>query len=129
MSDQVLGRTGPDQVREPIRNGSGASIIGPRNPSREAENPNILSPPRTDAGSLIRLDVRSTDDGRLMVLEANAKPDLTRPTNDATSLVCAGLYEYGMDYDDLILSLLADRLDGLFTQRRASVRHLIDLLD
>jgi D-alanine-D-alanine ligase len=79
--------------------------------------------------SLIRLDVRATADGRLMVLEANAKPDLTRPTNEATSLVCAGLYEYGMDYDDLILSLLADRLDVLFTQRRASVRHLIDLLD
>jgi hypothetical protein len=34
-----------------------------------------------------------------------------------------------MDYDDLILSLLADRLDTLFTQRRAAVRHLIDLLD
>ena len=79
--------------------------------------------------SLIRLDVRATADGRLMVLEANAKPDLTRPTNEATSLVCAGLYEYGMDYDDLILSLLADRLDVLFTQRRAAVRHLIDLLD
>jgi D-alanine-D-alanine ligase len=79
--------------------------------------------------SLIRLDVRTAPDGRLMVLEANVKPDLTRPSNEATSLVCAGLYEHGMDYDDLILSLLADRLDSLFNQRRASVRHLIDLLE
>lgn len=79
--------------------------------------------------SLIRLDVRAAADGRLMVLEANVKPDLTRPGNEATSLVCAGLYEHGMDYDDLILSLLADRLDSLFNQRRASVRHLIDLLE
>lgn len=79
--------------------------------------------------SLIRLDVRAAADGRLMVLEANVKPDLTRPTGDATSLVCAGLYEHGMEYDDLILSLLADRLDVLLTHRRAAVRHLIDLLD
>ena len=79
--------------------------------------------------SLIRLDVRAAADGRLMVLEANVKPDLTRPTNDATSLVCAGLYEHSMEYDDLILSLLADRLDILLSQRRSAVRHLIDLLD
>jgi oxalate decarboxylase/phosphoglucose isomerase-like protein (cupin superfamily) len=55
MSDELLGRTGPDLVRQPIRNGSGASILGPRNPSREAENPNILSPPRTDHGSMPNL--------------------------------------------------------------------------
>jgi D-alanine-D-alanine ligase len=80
-------------------------------------------------GSLTRLDVRADAAGRLMVLEANLKPDLKRPCAEATSLVCAGLGEHGMDYDDLILSLLADRLNILFTQRRGSVRHLIDLLE
>jgi len=55
MTDELVARTGPDLVREPVRNGSGARIIGPRNPSREAENPNILSPPRTDHGSLPNL--------------------------------------------------------------------------
>src|SRR5260370_2075412 len=54
--------------------------------------------------SLIRLDVRSTADGRLMVLEANAKPDLPPPTNDATRLVCARLYANSIDYDNPILS-------------------------
>jgi hypothetical protein len=33
-----------------------------------------------------------------------------------------------MDYDDLILSLLADRLDFLFRQRRGAVGHIADLL-
>jgi D-alanine-D-alanine ligase len=80
-------------------------------------------------GSLIRLDVRADAAGRLMVLEANLKPDLKRPSAAATSLVCAGLGEHGMNYDDLILSLLADRLNMLFSHRRSSVRHLIELLD
>jgi D-alanine-D-alanine ligase len=80
-------------------------------------------------GSLTRLDVRADENGRLMVLEGNLKPDLKRPTSETTSLVCAGLAEHGMDYDDLVLSLFADRLNTLFSQRRSSVRHLIDLLD
>jgi D-alanine-D-alanine ligase len=79
-------------------------------------------------GALTRLDVRADSSGRLMVLEANLKPDLKRPDGETTSLVCAGLPEHGMDYDDLILSLLADRLHVLFAQRRGSIRPLIELL-
>lgn len=55
MADEVIGRNGPSPVLEPIRNGSGANIIGPRNPPREAENPNILAPPKTDAGTVPNL--------------------------------------------------------------------------
>jgi D-alanine-D-alanine ligase len=80
-------------------------------------------------GSLIRLDVRSDDCGKLHVLEANPKPDLKKPADGVTSLVAAGLPELGMQYDDLILSLLADRLDFLFTHRRNAVQHLLDLLE
>jgi D-alanine-D-alanine ligase len=79
--------------------------------------------------TLIRLDIRADDAGDLFVLEANPKPDLKRPTGDKLSLVCAGLAEYGMSYDDLILSLLADRMDVLFSQRRGMVNHLLQLLD
>jgi len=64
-----------------------------------------------------------------MVLEANPKPDLKRPSGEETSLVCAGLSKHGMDYEDLILSLLADRLNTLFSQRRATVRPIIELLE
>ena len=80
-------------------------------------------------GSLIRLDVRSDDCGKLHVLEANPKPDLKKPADGVTSLVAAGLPELGMQYDDLILSLLADRLDFLFTHRKNAVQHLLDLLE
>ena len=78
--------------------------------------------------SLVRLDVRSDEDGKLFILEANPKPDLTRPAESVTSLIAEGLSESGMDYDDLILSLLADRLDFLLTHRRETVGHIVDLL-
>jgi oxalate decarboxylase len=40
---------------EPIRNGTGANILGPRNAPREAENPDVLVPPRTDHGTVPNL--------------------------------------------------------------------------
>src|SRR4030081_2710503 len=79
--------------------------------------------------SLVRLDLRADDDGKLYMLEANPKPDLKRPSEGVTSLICAGLPEAGMDYDDLIYSLLADRLDLLFRHRRGAIAHIADLLD
>ncbi|MEM7042117.1 MAG: D-alanyl-alanine synthetase [Pseudomonadota bacterium] len=82
-----------------------------------------------DIETLIRLDVRADTQGRLFILEANPKPDLAAPTDGRVSIVCAGLQNEGMRYDDLILSLIADRVDVLFTQRRAVVRHLASLLN
>jgi len=80
-------------------------------------------------GSLIRIDIRADENDELHILEANPKPDLKQPAEGVTSLICAGLAESGMDYDDLILSLLADRLDYLLTHRRQAVGHILDLLD
>jgi D-alanine-D-alanine ligase len=77
---------------------------------------------------LIRLDVRADEAGNLFVLEANPKPDLKAPSAQSTSLVCGDLPQHGMSYDDLILSLIADRLDHLFGYRPDSVRHIAELL-
>ena len=79
--------------------------------------------------TLIRLDVRTDASGRMFLLEANPKPDLKAPTDNETNLVCVGLSQFGMSYDDLILSLLADRIDLLFSERRAAVINLASLLD
>ncbi len=79
-------------------------------------------------GTLIRLDLRMGPDGELYVLEANPKPDLAKPTSKKTSIVCVGLGLCGMDYDDLILSLIAERIDLVFRQGRGSPHHLIELL-
>jgi D-alanine-D-alanine ligase len=78
--------------------------------------------------TLVRLDVRADEAGNMFVLEANPKPDLKAPTAEKTSLVCASLQSYGMSYDDLILSLLADRIDLLFACRRGTVNELARLL-
>ena len=68
-------------------------------------------------------------DGRLQILEANPKPDLKRPKNGTTNLISAGLPDFGMDYEDLILSLFADRLDCLLKHRKSSIGHIVDLLN
>jgi D-alanine-D-alanine ligase len=77
--------------------------------------------------SVVRLDVRSDERDNLYILEANPKPDLKQPGEGVTSLISAGLPQLGMSYDDLIFSLLADRLDFLFTHRRDTVKHIVDL--
>ncbi len=79
--------------------------------------------------TLVRLDLRADEEGNLFVLEANPKPDLKAPTDQGTSLVAAGLEAKGMTYEDLILSLLADRIDLLFSQKRGTVHHLLTLLE
>jgi D-alanine-D-alanine ligase len=78
--------------------------------------------------SLVRLDMRADEKGDLYILEANPKPDLKRPEQGVTNLISAGLPQVGMSYDDLVLSLLADRLDQLFTSPRVAGQHIIDLL-
>jgi D-alanine-D-alanine ligase len=78
--------------------------------------------------SIVRIDLRCDEGGALHILEANPKPDLKHPAQGVTSLICGGLADEGMDYDDLILSLLADRLDFLFRHRRGAVGHIAELL-
>lgn len=78
--------------------------------------------------TLVRLDVRADEGGNLYILEANPKPDLAYPQGDKLSLVCAGLPVEGMDYDDLILSLIAGRLAYLAAHRKDSVEHILDLM-
>lgn len=79
--------------------------------------------------SIIRIDVRADSDGDLHVLEANPKPDLKKPTDEITSLVFLGLDEYGLEYNDLILSILADRLDYLFMYNVGMIQPIIALLE
>lgn len=79
--------------------------------------------------SLVRLDIRADDGGRLHILEANPKPDLARPKASAspgavTSMVAAGLPALGWSYDDLIACLLVERLWQLRTTRPEAVAHI-----
>lgn len=78
--------------------------------------------------SLVRLDVRADADGKLYILEANPKPDLARPTDNKVSIVCVGLPAMGMTYEDLILSLLVDRLEQLQRWRPYTLQHVMALV-
>ena len=75
----------------------------------------------TPLQTLVRLDLRADDHGQLFVLEANPKPDLAAPRANSTSLLSLGLPELGMTYDDLILTVLADRIRTLFEDRTTTV--------
>lgn len=78
--------------------------------------------------TLIRADIRADAAGNLYVLEANPKPDLKMPAPDVTSLVCIGLPKLGMTYDDLIMSVFADRIDVLLSERRGVADRLARLI-
>jgi D-alanine-D-alanine ligase len=77
--------------------------------------------------TLVRLDIRADENGELHILEANPKPDLARPKDGKLSLACAGLPSEGMDYEDLVLSLIAGRLYYLAMNRPESVEHILAL--
>jgi D-alanine-D-alanine ligase len=79
-------------------------------------------------GSLIRLDLRTDEGGKLCILEANPKPDLKSVSAGVTSLVSAGLAQTNLQYDDLILSLFADRLNHLLRHRSGSMKHIVELI-
>jgi oxalate decarboxylase len=49
------------QGNEPVIGNKGAPIIGPRNPARELQNPDILRPPSTDHGSMPNLRFAFSD--------------------------------------------------------------------
>jgi D-alanine-D-alanine ligase len=76
----------------------------------------------------VRLDVRADANGNLAVLEANPKPDLKFPKDGKASLITAGLGQHDMSYDDLTLSLLANRVEFLATHRPSAARTLVRLL-
>lgn len=78
--------------------------------------------------SIVRVDLRRDAAGRMMVLEANPKPDLKRPDGGATSLVCAGLSEHGMNYEDLILSILVNRLADYMFRIPKAAPHLMEMV-
>lgn len=76
----------------------------------------------------VRFDMRTDSKGRIGVLEANPKPDLKFPQGQQINLLAAGISKCGMGYDDLILSMLANRIDFLLRNRIESIGPIVDLL-
>lgn len=74
--------------------------------------------------TLIRVDIRADESGGLHVLEVNPKPDLTRPRGEKVPLAAMGLPGLGMSYEDLLLSLLMDRLRFYAAYRPGCLKHI-----
>src|SRR5262249_46467171 len=79
-----------------------------------------------DMDFMARVDLRMDREGKIYILEANPKPDLgqdpARP-----SLATLGLAQEGMDFTDLVLALLADRLDAVVAGRDLGFESLLRL--
>lgn len=78
--------------------------------------------------SIVRIDLRLDEHNHLHILEVNPKPDLQKPTPSSTSLICMGIHQHQLSYNDLIFSLLADRLNYLFAHRANLITHITQLL-
>ncbi|MFA0012868.1 ATP-grasp domain-containing protein [Vibrio lentus] len=76
--------------------------------------------------TLVRVDLRMDKEGNLYVLETNPKPDLKRPQGEKVSLVCHDLAREGIDYTDLVQSLVFNRLSFLKQKRPMSVAHCLN---
>jgi D-alanine-D-alanine ligase len=74
--------------------------------------------------SIVRVDLRMDHHGELHVLEANPKPDLKSPADDATSLVSLGLEQLGIDYDVMIINQLSNTLAHLYHYRQTMAARL-----
>ncbi|MGY0217431.1 hypothetical protein ACWJJH_08570 [Endozoicomonadaceae bacterium StTr2] len=77
---------------------------------------------------LTRVDIRMDAAGRLSVMEANPKPDLTRPAPDKTSLVCHGLPREEMTYEELIESQLLNAIGFRLKNLPGSIPHISRIL-
>ena len=71
---------------QPIRGGDGAPILGPRNEPLERENPNVLAPPATDAGSVPNLKFSFATAHNRLLSGGWAREVTTRELPVATSL-------------------------------------------
>lgn len=77
---------------------------------------------------LVRLDIREDNEGNLNILEVNPKPDLKKSDENVISLVSMGLHLHGMTYNDLIYSMLVDRLYDILISKNDPRPHISDLL-
>jgi oxalate decarboxylase len=56
-----MAQTSRTAIPEPVRDGLGATILGPRNVELERQNPNLLASPDTDAGTIPNLKFSFSD--------------------------------------------------------------------
>jgi hypothetical protein len=58
--DRKVDSVGQDLEPLPWRNGDGATILGPQNKDRQRQNPDMIRPPSTDHGDMVRILIIET---------------------------------------------------------------------
>lgn len=52
--DRKVDSVGENLQPLPWRNGDGATVLGPQNKDRQRQNPDMIRPPSTDSGDMVR---------------------------------------------------------------------------
>ena len=78
----------PGQPPQPIRRSTGAPIIGPKYPAREAQSKDRLSPPKTDHGTMPNPRWSFADSHNKMESGGWARQTTVRELPVATQLAC-----------------------------------------
>jgi D-alanine-D-alanine ligase len=79
--------------------------------------------------SLVRFDIRQSEDGAMQILECNPKPDLLRPSTGRTSIIAFGLDLSGTTYSTFFNQLFLDNLLCRLEFYPESLRNVLALFD
>jgi oxalate decarboxylase len=82
----VMAQPTRSDVPEPVRDGLGATIMGPRNVALERQNPNLLASPYTDAGTIPNLKFSFSDARNRLLTGGWAREVTARELPVATTL-------------------------------------------
>src|SRR3989475_12191234 len=79
------------QVPQPIRGNEGGTDAGPRNVPLDRQNPDILTPPRTDAGTIPNMKFSFGLAHNRLLAGGSARPVAAREVPIATTLAGDGM--------------------------------------
>src|SRR5262249_25124055 len=88
---QGRSQAGVQTPAQPIRDGQGASILGPTNPAREAQDPDLLVPPQTDHGTLPNLRWSVADSHNDVSEGGRARQTTIRELPSATEIAAVNM--------------------------------------
>src|SRR5258708_27379340 len=91
LKDQPPPQTGAAPPPQPIRDGKGASSLGPTNPAREAQAPDLIAPPPTDHGTLPNLKWSFADSHTRLSEGGWARQTTTRELPIATEFAAVNM--------------------------------------
>lgn len=85
--DGYVDSVGDDLDPLPWRNGAGASVLGPWNPERARQNPDLIRPPSTDRGGVSNMRWSFVDSHIRIEVSYEQRHDIVAPASQPTNRI------------------------------------------